>query len=150
MVTSAVTRCWFSSAISSIASSAARAFRAHGGEEFAYLLPHDDLNAALRVVDGVRVYFARLSTEGKRGSFTSTVSIGIYSAPIAAAELDLLLKMAGPGTLCSEIAGRNRTVVNDGIANVVLPADDRGEDPHDNNADRQVAALNRIAAMGSN
>lgn len=121
-----------------------------GGEEFAYLLPHDDLNAALRIVDGVRVYFARLSTEGREESFTSTVSIGIYSAPIAEAELDLMLKMADRALYAAKSAGRNRTVVNDGIANVVLPADDRGEDPHDNNADRQVAALNRIAAMGSN
>ncbi|MDQ1198225.1 GGDEF domain-containing protein [Agrobacterium sp. SORGH_AS 787] len=120
-----------------------------GGEEFAYLLTHIDLNAALRIVDGVRVYFARLSTEGIGGSFSSTVSIGIYSAPVVEADLDLMLKMADRALYAAKSAGRNRTVFNDGVANVVLPADDRGEDPHDNNADRQVAALNRIAAIGS-
>lgn len=120
-----------------------------GGEEFAYLLTHDDINAALRIVDGVRMYFSRLPTDGSEESFHSTVSIGVHSMPVNQADLDLMLRMSDRALYAAKSAGRNRTVFNDGLANVVLPAEDRGENPHDNNADRQVAALNRIAAIGS-
>ncbi|WP_234881742.1 GGDEF domain-containing protein [Agrobacterium larrymoorei] len=120
-----------------------------GGEEFAYLVEASDPTRAIRIAEGIRIYFARLSTSAANGEFTSTVSVGLCSLPTAEADLDVMLTKSDRALYAAKKAGRNRTVMNDNEAHVVLPAEDRGEDPHDNNADRQVAALNRIASIAN-
>ncbi len=78
-----------------------------------------------------------------------TTSVGISEAMIKDAELNVMMTEADRALYAAKKAGRNRTVIHVNSANVVVPASDRDENPMDNNADRQVAALNRISAIAS-
>ncbi len=120
-----------------------------GGEEFAFLLINDDPAKAVTVAEAVRIYFSRMTLSNNDVSFNATVSVGIFSASVADADLNDMLTKSDRALYAAKKAGRNRSVLRDNDANVVIPAEDRGEDPHDNNADRQVAALTRIAAIAN-
>lgn len=120
-----------------------------GGEEFALLLANDDPARAIALAEAIRIYFSRMNLVGDEAGFNATVSVGVCSQALESAELNNMLTKADRALYAAKKAGRNRTVLRENDANVVIPAEDRTEDPHYNNADRQVAALTRIAAIAN-
>jgi diguanylate cyclase (GGDEF)-like protein len=122
-------------------------FARMGGEEFALILETSRLEKATTVAEAIRIYLARMPLVAGGMPIAVTVSVGVAFSGAEDADINQMMTIADRALYAAKKAGRNRTVVRDGDNNVVIAADDRPEDPSDNNADRQVAALNRIAAI---
>lgn len=120
-----------------------------GGEEFAVITEVDLPAKATTLAEAIRSYLARAHIKVDGTSVEVTVSVGISTQNVKSADLSSLLTLADRSLYVAKKCGRNRTVIHDGTANVVVPADDRAENPQDNNADRQVAALNRITTIAN-
>ncbi len=124
-------------------------FARMGGEEFAYLLADDDIERMTCAAEGIRSSFSRMRVGDQDRQVSATVSVGLCAMPFSKADLDLMLTRADRALYAAKDAGRNRIVLHENDAHIVLSAPDRDGDPHDNNADRQVAALTRIATIAS-
>ncbi|MDS7596795.1 GGDEF domain-containing protein [Agrobacterium tumefaciens] len=118
-----------------------------GGEEFALIAAADDTTQAIAIAECIRSTLCRVPVRADGTHIQVTTSAGIADAPIEDANLNLLLTEADRALYSAKKTGRNRTVICRESANIVVPAADRQEDPMDNYADRQVAALHRIAAI---
>ena len=118
-----------------------------GGEEFALVAEVESSSSTAALAEAIRSNL-RLSKISSRGEgIEVTTSVGISEAMIKDADLNTMMTEADRALYAAKKAGRNRTVIHVNSANVVVPASDRDENPMDNNADRQVAALNRISAI---
>lgn len=120
-----------------------------GGEEFALLLQTAIPDRAIMVAEAIRLHLARTPLDDGAQKIPVTVSIGIATDNSGAPDLHGLMTIADRALYAAKKAGRNRTVFFNGENNVVIAANDRDEDPMDNNADRQVAALARITAIAN-
>ncbi|CUX22808.1 MULTISPECIES: GGDEF domain-containing protein [Rhizobium/Agrobacterium group] len=120
-----------------------------GGEEFALVAEVESPSSTVTLAEAIRSNL-RLSKISSRGEgIEVTTSVGISEAMIKDADLSVMMTEADRALYAAKKAGRNRTVIHVNSANVVVPSPDRDENPMDNNADRQVAALNRISAIAS-
>lgn len=82
-----------------------------GGEEFAVILPHADLNSACTNAHRIRENFAAFIVElGGDIRFSCTVSIGITEPADDAITLEALLKQADTALYEAKKTGRNRVV----------------------------------------
>ncbi|MFK0383212.1 MULTISPECIES: GGDEF domain-containing protein [Rhizobium/Agrobacterium group] len=120
-----------------------------GGEEFALICAADDPAQAIILAENIRMALCKSPILAEGQQIQVTVSAGIADSVIGEADLNKLLTEADRALYSAKKSGRNRTVVNRDSMNIVVPAVDRQEDPMDNNADRQVAALNKIAAIAN-
>ncbi|NTA58161.1 GGDEF domain-containing protein [Agrobacterium tumefaciens] len=120
-----------------------------GGEEFALVAEVESPSSTVTLAEAIRSNL-RLSKISARGeNIEVTTSVGISEAMIKDADLSVMMTEADRALYAAKKAGRNRTVIHVNSANVVVPSPDRDENPMDNNANRQVAALNRIAAIAN-
>lgn len=81
-----------------------------GGEEFAILLPHTGLQAALSVAQKLRESIAAQRFEGVDGPFAVTASFGIAALSTAASDLEAVLQQADEALYAAKTAGRNRCI----------------------------------------
>jgi diguanylate cyclase (GGDEF)-like protein len=82
-----------------------------GGEEFAILLPHTDLAAAMEVIEKVRMAIAASSIETPCGPLRVTCSFGIAALGESRHDIDELLRCADSALYSAKAAGRNRAIV---------------------------------------
>lgn len=120
-----------------------------GGEEFALLLETALPERAIMVAETIRLHLARTPLDDGKQTIPVTVSVGIATDNTGTPDLNTLMTISDRALYAAKKAGRNRTVFFNGENNVVIAANDRDEDPMDNNANRQVAALTRITAIAN-
>jgi diguanylate cyclase (GGDEF)-like protein len=124
------------------------AFGRTGGEEFAVVLAISEARDAALFGETVRLALAERRIDASSGAIKVTTSIGISVAPLAAADLDMMMSQADAALYAAKAQGRNRTAVKAGASIVTVPPE-RGGDI-DEQVDRQVAILKRIAAAANN
>ncbi|MDE1159060.1 MAG: GGDEF domain-containing protein [Neorhizobium sp.] len=122
-----------------------------GGEEFASILRVADMVEAASIAEAVRTTLKRQPLDIGQHKLTVTVSTGIAFAGAENANLDVLLSSADRALYAAKAAGRDRSAIGDAGEITIVPSIDRTEPDMadlDGEANRQVAALKRIAAIG--
>ncbi|MDH4414408.1 MAG: GGDEF domain-containing protein [Rhizobium sp.] len=127
------------------------AFGRTGGEEFAAVLAVSEVRDAALFAETVRLALAERRIETTRDAIHVTTSIGISVSALAGADLDKMMSQADAALYAAKAQGRNRTSVKAGATVVTVPPE-HGDvlDVINQQADRQVAILNRIAAVANN
>lgn len=123
------------------------AFGRTGGEEFAAVLSVTGARDAALVAETTRLALAEKRIPAGAVSTSVTVSIGIAVSAMADANLDKLMTNADKALYKAKGKGRNRTAVTNGERVVTVP---HGRtDALDDQADRHVAILKRLAAFAA-
>jgi diguanylate cyclase (GGDEF)-like protein len=81
-----------------------------GGEEFAVVLPHTGLQAALNVAEKLREGIAAQVFEGAEGPLAVTASFGVTTTAHTTCDLDAMLRAADEALYAAKTAGRNRCI----------------------------------------
>ncbi len=81
-----------------------------GGEEFAILLPHTKVAAAMEVADKLRTAIARQRLNALSGPFAVSASFGVTGLDRTTTEIDSLLQRADSALYEAKADGRNRCV----------------------------------------
>ena len=118
------------------------AFGRLGGEEFAAVMPIDDVAEAKQLAENIRAEFDASPVPCIGGGVSATVSTGLMSCDAQDATIDRMIRDADKALYGAKNAGRNRVVLASGAA------PDMGEPPMD--TDAQVAALQRAATTANN
>jgi len=121
------------------------AFGRTGGEEFAAVLGVAGARDAALVAETARLAMAEKKIPAGAVATSVTVSIGIAVSAMADANLDQLMTNADKALYKAKAQGRNRTAVTNGERVVTIPHS--RTDAVDDQADRQVAILKRLAAV---
>jgi diguanylate cyclase (GGDEF)-like protein len=123
------------------------AFGRTGGEEFAAVLLVKEARDAALFAETVRMALAEREIETGKDPIRVTTSIGIAVSPRATADFDRMTAQADSALYAAKAQGRNRTSVKSGATIVTVPP--VRTETIDDQADRQVAILKRIAAVGN-
>lgn len=115
-----------------------------GGEEFMAAIEVGDVREAALLAEAIRQAVAAARVETEKGEISVTVSIGIATVAATAADLERLMSNADRALYKAKARGRNRTTILSGERVLTVPAE--GPEALDEQADRQVAALRRLAA----
>jgi diguanylate cyclase (GGDEF)-like protein len=93
-----------------------------GGEEFAGLLHVASAEEAVQITESVRLALMRqaIETGGIEPVVTATVSAGIMLVPVMSAGIDHMLSVADRALYAAKSAGRNATVLDDGMTITVI------------------------------
>lgn len=83
-----------------------------GGEEFAVALAGVDGDAAVNIMDDIRIAFSKISHQHEKGEFTATLSCGIAIFPHYS-DLSALADAADRALYQAKGAGRNKVVLAD-------------------------------------
>ena len=89
-----------------------------GGEEFAFLLPHADRNAALQVAEQLRQTVEALSIKHEGHEVRVTASFGIAAIDDASRDLEELLRKADGALYEAKAAGRNQCKVAEPVKSI--------------------------------
>ncbi|MGU3362801.1 diguanylate cyclase [Methylobacterium sp. M6A4_1b] len=84
------------------------AFGRMGGEEFAVLLPHTDLDSAMTVAEKLRAAVARLRIPAPPGVLSLSASFGVAALDASVGHLDGLLENADAALYVAKAEGRDR------------------------------------------
>ena len=82
----------------------------YGGEEFAAVLPHADLRAALQIGERIRALVEHNEFRWEQQTIPLTLSVGVAVAPTAKGESLALIQAADAALYQAKAAGRNRVV----------------------------------------
>ncbi|MBP2547264.1 diguanylate cyclase (GGDEF)-like protein [Neorhizobium galegae] len=93
-----------------------------GGEEFAGLLHVASTEEAVELTESIRLALQRLPipTGSNLPAISATVSAGLTAAPLMTAGIDQLLAVADRALYAAKSAGRNSTVLDDGMTIAVV------------------------------
>lgn len=80
----------------------------YGGEEFALILPETDTNKAARVAEKIRKLVAAMEIPHEDHHLRVTISIGVATFPIHAAEKQALIRSADNALYAAKKEGKNR------------------------------------------
>lgn len=121
-----------------------------GGEEFATLMTVSRTEDAGVIAENIRRNLALSPAATVNGAIPATVSIGIAVMAAGHADLDTLISRADKALYSAKAAGRNRTAIRHAEKSIIIPCPERATDPEqmDRTADRQVAALSKMASIG--
>ncbi len=84
----------------------------YGGEEFAALLPENDLDSTRNAAERLRQCVAEAPFDTLRGPLTITISVGVAALTASCPELPDLLNQADAAMYAAKAAGRNRVVMS--------------------------------------
>jgi diguanylate cyclase (GGDEF)-like protein len=88
----------------------------YGGEEFVFLLPETDLDAAMAVAERIRVSVAEPAVTLSTGeALRLTVSLGVAALREGIASLQQLLDVADGALFVSKHSGRDRVTAAEGV-----------------------------------
>lgn len=120
-----------------------------GGEEFATVMHVASIEDAAVLAETIRMDLSVRPATTESGAVPATVSIGVAAVPVEHASLDRLISQADKALYAAKVDGRDRTAIRHGDDSIIVPCASRIPDPvtMDKSADRQVAALNRMAKI---
>lgn len=125
------------------------AFGRTGGEEFAAVVAISEARDAALFAETVRLALAEKVIDTPAHGITVTTSVGIAVSPLPRAGLEQLMTDADAALYVSKERGRNRTSVKSGTRIVTVPPAGSETVVVDEQVDRQVAILKRIAAVAA-
>lgn len=125
------------------------AFGRTGGEEFAAVMAISEPRDAALFAETVRLALAERVISTPTQDLSITTSVGIAVSPSSRAGLEQLMTDADVALYASKERGRNRTSVKSGTRIVTVPPAGSSKNDVDQQADRQVAILKRIADVAA-
>ncbi|MHA7970665.1 GGDEF domain-containing protein [Rhizobium sp. CAU 1783] len=118
-----------------------------GGEEFMLVARIADMREAALMAEAIRMALAAAKIAASELTIDVTVSIGIATAAASEADLDKLMSGADRALYKAKARGRNRSAVLVGEKVLTVPA--QGPEGLDEQTDRQVAALRKLATKAT-
>jgi diguanylate cyclase (GGDEF)-like protein len=85
-----------------------------GGEEFCFLFPETDINAAALIAERIRSVISKLKFDSEKNRFSVTVSVGVSKLLDSNDNMEKLLKRSDDSLYKAKENGRNRVVVWEG------------------------------------